>query len=73
MVYLLLITIKSVSFNFCILRQTDRAKGIEEYILSKHGVQSTGYVVFMVIDGLFPQSDLYIRVTLKKTANHILD
>lgn len=38
------------------------------YVLSKDWVQCAGDVVFMIVDGLFPQRDLHIRVTLKTTS-----
>lgn len=44
-------------------RQPESSKG--HNILSKDRVQCTGDVVLMVVDGLFPQSDLHIGVTLK--------
>lgn len=44
-------------------RQTESLKG--RYVLPKDRFQGTGDVVFMVVDGLLPQSDLHVGVTLK--------
>lgn len=49
-------------------RQTESSRG--RHVLSKDRVQCTGDVVFMVVDGLFPQSDLHVGVTLKTQSDN---